>query len=401
MPASYLHGVETIAVTSGARPVNVVKSAVILLVGTAPTGPINTPTLVMSDVDAAQFGTFTAGYTIPYALDGIFDQGAGLVVVVNVYDPVKHSGNPANVTAADIIGGYNSTTGKRSGLAIAQDCYTLFGFRPKIIIAPGYCTSSSVSTEMLNQANGQRGIALIDAPIGCTYEQVIAGRGASGTINFNTSSERAYLLYPSVKVYDPVANATRIEGMSPRIAGLIASTDQDEGYWVSPSNHEIGGIIGVETSLTAAVNDPNTQVNLLNSNGITSIFNSFGSGLRLWGNRSASYPSSTAVTNFLPVRRTADIIHESIELAMLQFIDSPINQAVVDSIRETVNAFLRTLVGRGALIDGSCTFDKAKNPNTELAAGHLTFDITFLPPTPAERISFQSFIDINLYKGLK
>jgi hypothetical protein len=140
---------------------------------------------------------------------------------------------------------------------------------------------------------------------------------------------------------------------------------------------------------------------LLNSNGITSIFNSFGSGLRLWGNRTASYPSSTAVTNFLPVRRTADIIHESVELAMLQFIDSPINQAVVDSIRETVNSFLRTLVGRGALIEGSCTFDKAKNPNTELAAGHLTFDITFLPPTPAERISFQSFIDINLYKGLK
>jgi hypothetical protein len=401
MPASYLHGVETIAVTSGARPVSVVKSAVILLVGTAPTGPINTPTLVMSDVDAAQFGTFTTGFTIPYALDGIFDQGAGLVVVVNVYDPVKHADNPANVTAADIIGGYDAVSGNRSGLAIAQDCYTLFGFRPKIIIAPGYCTSAAVSSEMINQANGQRGIALIDAPIGCTYEQVIAGRGANGTINFNTSSERAYLLYPSVKVYDPVTNATRIEGMSPRIAGLIASTDQDEGYWVSPSNHEIGGIIGVETSLTAAVNDPNTQVNLLNSNGITSIFNSFGSGLRLWGNRTASYPSSTAVTNFLPVCRTADIIHESIELSMLQFMDKPINQAVVDSVREDGNAFMRTLIGRGAIIEGSCTFDKAKNPNTELAAGHLTFDITFLPPTPAERISFQSFIDINLYKGLK
>jgi phage tail sheath protein FI len=126
----------------------------------------------------------------------------------------------------------------------------------------------------------------------------------------------------------------------------------------------------------------------------------FGTGIRTWGNRSAAFPTSTSPDNFIPVQRTADILHESLEQAMLQFIDRPINNALIDAIKETVNAFIRTLVGRGALIDGSCTYDPAKNPATEVAAGHLTFDLNFMPPTPAERITFESFIDINLLKSL-
>jgi phage tail sheath protein FI len=65
MPASFLHGVEVIEVPNGPVPVTVVKSAVIGLVGTAPTWAVaspvvaaglNTPTLVSSALDAATFG---------------------------------------------------------------------------------------------------------------------------------------------------------------------------------------------------------------------------------------------------------------------------------------------------------------------------------------------------------
>ena len=52
------------------------------------------------------------------------------------------------------------------------------------------------------------------------------------------------------------------------------------------------------------------------------------------------------------------------------------------------------------MIDGKCTFNQDKNPATEIANGHLTFDIEFMPPTPAERITFESFINIELLKSL-
>ena len=40
MAANFLHGVETIVIKDGPRPVKLVKSAVTGLIGTAPTGPL-------------------------------------------------------------------------------------------------------------------------------------------------------------------------------------------------------------------------------------------------------------------------------------------------------------------------------------------------------------------------
>jgi uncharacterized protein len=89
MPASFLHGVEVIEITTGTAPITVVKSSVIGLVGTAPlwavapaSAPaINLPTLVNSASDAANFGPLVQGYTIPYALSAVQAQGAGQIVV--------------------------------------------------------------------------------------------------------------------------------------------------------------------------------------------------------------------------------------------------------------------------------------------------------------------------------
>lgn len=407
MAANFLHGVETIEIDKGPRPITQVKTAVVGLIGTAPTGPVNKPTIVLSERDAAQFGSIadaaSAGHSIPQALDAIFDHGAGTVIVVNVFDPAVHTvtgeTRKTPIAASHIIGTV-AADGSRTGLKALEDTYSLFGFNAKILIAPGYATLNAVTTELVAMADKLRAVTLIDAPAGVTVQQAIKGRGPAGTINFNTSSARAVLCYPHLRVYDPRTDSERLEPFSARLAGVMCKTDMEQGYWWSPSNHEISGIVGVERAITARVNDPQSEANLLNEAGIVTVFNSFGTGYRVWGNRSAAWPSVTHPKNFINVRRTADVLHESVEYAMLQFIDRPINDALIDDIRGSVNAFIRTLVGRGALIDGSCTYDPAKNPPTELAAGHLTFDLAFMPPTPAERISFESFIDINLLRGL-
>lgn len=413
MAANFLHGVETIVIEKGPRPITGVKTAVIGLVGTAPVQSvdpanktINQPVIIRNPVDAAKyFGANTTGYTIPAALDAIFDQGNGpICIVVNVFDPAVHltdtTPDPSKVLSSDIIGEVD-VDGNRSGLQALIGTYNLFGFVAKMIIAPGFCTQEAVSTEMIAVAERLRAMALIDAPVGTTVQEAITGRGPSGTINFETSSKRAVLCFPHVKRYDTATDTEVLEPLSQRLAGVIAAKDVDKGYWWSPSNTEIKGITGSEIAITALINDSTTEANALNEAGIVTLFNSFGTGIRAWGNRSAAFPTETSPANFINVQRTADILHESIEYAMLQFIDRPINQALIDSIRESVNGFIRTLIMRGALIDGRCVYDVAKNPVTEIAAGHLTFDIEFMPPTPAERISFESFINVELLKALK
>jgi phage tail sheath protein FI len=95
-----------------------------------------------------------------------------------------------------------------------------------------------------------------------------------------------------------------------------------------------------------------------------------------------------------------DVIEESVELSMLQFIDQPISNALITAILASVNGFVRTLIQRGALVGGSASYNPAENPPSQIAAGQLVFDIDVMPPPPAERISFNVYVDTTLLSQL-
>jgi phage tail sheath protein FI len=208
------------------------------------------------------------------------------------------------------------------------------------------------------------------------------------------------ICYPTVTVYDLATDASEQQPYSQFLAGVRAWRDQENGYWWSSSNAEISGIIGMERPLTADISDSSSEVNLLNEQGITTIFNSFGTGFRVWGNRSAACVSATDANIFECVLRTGDVIGDSIEYAMLQFLDRPINNALIDAIVESVRSFMRKLIADGAILDGTCWYDAADNEATEIAAGHITFRYDYMPPTPAERITFKRTLNIDYLKAL-
>ncbi len=499
MPASFLHGVEVIEVPNGPVPVTVVKSAVIGLVGAAPAwavespsvaAAINTPTLVSSSLDAAQFGPLVRGYSIPYALAAIQEQGAGQAIVVNVFDPSRHftaipatvftfnaqgainlghmgvsnvvvtsnpvgttyvsgtdytldvvngaisivpagSGghiaagasvlvafnyaDPSKVADADVIGAV--TGGVYTGLKALQTTYGTMGFFPKILIAPGYSQDANVATALDAMANTIRAIALVDSPPATSVSTAIGNRGVAGN-GFGSASSRMVLCYPQETFYDagivptgvtlspsgvPIPsqfNANAVGPYSQWVAGAIAAKDLAQGYWWSPSNTQVDGMLGPDVQLYASILDASSDTNNLNAAGIVTVFNAFGTGLRVWGNRSAAYPTLTAPDNFISVRRTMDVIEESLELAMLQFIDQPISNALIDAILASANAFIRSLIQRGALVAGAASFNPAENPAAQIAAGQLVFDIDVMPPPPAERITFEALIDTTLLQQL-
>ena len=469
MSANYLHGFETTEIERGARQIRQVKSAVIAIIGTAPSGPVNIPTLSLNEIDAAAFGPSLSGFSLPSALDSIYQFGAGTVIVINVLDPAKHRtevaaqpmtfaangtlqlpkgailaveikagettfteadyvleplrglvtrtagstipaasevsvaftyADPSKVTQADIIGDVNEA-GLRTGIKALGDCYNLFGFEAKILIAPEFSSLNSVSAELIAAADRHGAVTYVDAPIGATPAQVIAGRGPTGAINFNTSSDRARLCYPHVKVYDAERNQERLEPLSVRAAALRARVDLDLGYWWSSSNQELVGVLGLERSLTARVDDANSEVNLLNEVGVTTVFNSFGTGFRLWGNRTAAWPTVTHMRNFENVRRTKDLIDESIRFSSLQFQDRPITQALIDSIVESVNGFGRKLIGDDALLGFECWYDPARNPKTQVQGGHLLFNYKLTVPPPFERGTYETEITDEYLVNLK
>ncbi|MDA5570879.1 phage tail sheath subtilisin-like domain-containing protein, partial [Escherichia coli] len=84
-----------------------------------------------------------------------------------------------------IIGGVNSA-GNRTGMKLLNDSFNLYGYFAKILIAPVFCTQKSVAVELIAMTEKLGAVTYIDAPVGTTFAQALAGRGPEGTINFNT-----------------------------------------------------------------------------------------------------------------------------------------------------------------------------------------------------------------------
>ncbi|OBX04267.1 phage tail protein, partial [Gallibacterium salpingitidis] len=152
--------------------------------------------------------------------------------------------------------------------------------------------------------------------------------------------------------------------------------------------------------LTARIDDKQSETNRLNAVGITTVFNSFGTGFRMWGNRLACYPTVTHISNFETVQRTADLIDESIRRTELQFMDLPIDEALLDSLLGTIETYMSTLK---SIVGYSVSLDPDANLVDAFSQGQVPIQYDFTPKIPAERITNNSIVTrkylVNLVSG--
>jgi len=356
--------------------------------------PIGAVTILLSD------GTTPAPIVInvDYTLDpfGNFQAISSSIADNTVYKFTYKKLNASSVTPTQLKGGVD-VDNNRTGIALFDLAFNMFGFNPKIFVSPEYSSLSAIADAMDTAAKKFRAVYFLDAPYGTTISGAISGRGIAGSLVFNTSDDRAYLLYPFLKTFDDYLQADADYPYSAFMAGVIIATDRDFGYWWSPSNKEIPNATGSERPIEWRINDANCEANLLNAAGISTIAAGYGTGIRTWGNHNASFPTSDSVRNFLNIRRADDMVIETMELASIDDIDKPLDQAQIDSIREKGNNLIRTLIQRKTVLPGSrVLYFPADNPSSQLAAGWVRFRRVYMIPTPTQRITYEDVLDINL-----
>ena len=384
MAEQFLHGVEVSEITSGPRTIRTTKSSIIGLVGTAPDAdntvfPLNKPVLIVgSRREAAKLG---ATGTLPMAINGIFDQIGAMVIVVRV-----EAGEDEAETIANIIGGVDAQTGDYKGVQAFLSAESIVHAAPRVLIAPGFThqrpnnQANPVISSMLVIADRLRAVIIADGP-NTNDQEAITWRNDFG-------NARVYIVDPWVKIF---IDSEQVVPPSPYIAGLIARSDNENGFWWSPSNQEIYGIVGTARPVDFTLGDANCRANFLNENEVTTIIRQ--EGYRLWGNRSCSSDPKWA---FLSVRRTADLINDSLLRAHMWAVDRNITRTYLDDVVESVNAYLAHLKALGAILGGQCYPDPELNTPANIAQGKVYFDFDFTPPYPAERIVFRSHL-INDY----
>ena len=377
MTEQFLHGVNVIEVTSGARTVRTAKSSVIGVIGTAPDAdgqkfPLNKPILIAGSLKgAAKLGKRG---TLPSAIDGIFSQIGATVVVIRV----ENADQEEEITA-NVIGGVDEETGEYQGIQAFLSSESIVHVAPRILIAPQFThqlpgdAGNPVVSALIPIAEKLRAIIVADGP-NTNDEEAIKWRKSVG-------SSRVYVVDPWVKVFEGELPP------SPFVAGLIAKVDSEQGFWHSPSNKEINGIVGTSRAIDFTLGDTSCRANHLNENEVTTIIHQ--NGYRLWGNRTCSNDSKWA---FLSVRRTADLINDSLLRAHLWAVDRNITKNYKDNVVESVNAYLARLKAQGAIISGKCTEDSELNTSENAASGKVYFNVEFDTSYPAEHIAFKSLL---------
>jgi uncharacterized protein len=386
MPDQFLHGVEVVQIDDGLRPIQTVKSSIIGFVGTAPDAdaadfPLNTPVLVTGPRMAGGLGatgTLRSAYLAAYA------QGVAEIVIVRV-----EQGADAAATLANVVGDETLYAGVYGFLASASTN----GQVPRILAAPGFTSGdpadgvNPVVSALLSVATRLRAVVIKDGP-NTTEAAAILDAALYG-------SDRLYIVDPAVRVFDQTTASNLTRPASAFVAGLLSKRDRERGFWWSPSNQEVRGITGTARPVGFAMSEPATEANRLNEAKIATIIRQ--NGFRLWGNRSTATDPLWA---FLSVRRTADMIYESIEAAHLWAMDRPFSAQLLLDIRDSVQAYLDTLKTRGAILGGRVWLDPELNTEATLKQGKLFLDFDIEPPAPLERLTFRAHRNGVYYEEL-
>lgn len=162
----------------------------------------------------------------------------------------------------------------------------------------------------------------------------------------NTLNANSYaaVYFPWIEVNDDSANAIITIPPSGAVAGIYAQTDMTSGVWKAPAGVEarVYGATGL------ALNRSNQQDEDLISRGINIIRVFPGPGMVIWGARTLdSQPG--AEFRYVPARRTAIFIEQSIKQGIQWAVFEPNGEALWRQLRTVIAHFLTEIWREGGI----------------------------------------------------
>lgn len=304
---------------------------------------------------------------------------ASLSVSYKVLDPTK-------VTDNDIIGGYDSSTGKNTGISLIDEIYPRFRMVPGCAAAPGFTRSKEVAAILESKTELICGLfrtaVICDLPTEnngtkINYTGLPARKLADGYTGERMINCWPMLTYNGRKYY-----------YSSQMLGVIGRADyeNDGAPSQSPSNRDIyaEGIISSDGSEVMLNYE---QAAYLNGQGIVTAING-PRGWTSWGNRTGAYPENADIKdNFISIKRMFMWIANSIIINNWSRIDRNMVPRIINSILDDTNAWLNGLTSREHILGGVLSFNEDDNSTTELMDGKITFRLKVAPPPPMREIN--------------
>jgi len=274
---AFLHGSEVQEVNNGTRSIRTPNSRHQAFIGTAPGSsdedfPMHQPVLVDKASIAANLDP---SGTLADCYKASTNQGAGAAIMIRVPDDADLA-----TQLTHVIGDPAAQT----GVYALRTVNSRLGLTPRLISAPGFTgarlngNANPVGAALKALTDADRAIAFVDGP-DTTEADALAARNDYG-------SQRVYMTDPKVLVFE---NGVAVQKPSSAYASAATSAndlDPSKGFWWSPSNSPLNGVIGTNRPISFGLSNRETEANRLNENGVATVIHR--NGYRLWGNRSGA-----------------------------------------------------------------------------------------------------------------
>ncbi|MRX42172.1 phage tail sheath family protein [Agromyces kandeliae] len=353
------------------RPIEGVATADTAFFGLAEDGPFDEPVDIDVDGRAADEDAIWGDLHVSplrRALRSFFDNGGVSAVAVRVADA--------------------GIDGVRLGLE-ALDQVDLVNLLVLPAESAAHADAREVVAEAVAFCERRRAMLLVDPPASWTsLEAIRAAISAGAEAAVGTSSANAALYAPRLRRPDPSrAGSVETFAASAAVAGVFARTDASHGVWSAPAgtDADVRGADGLEFDLG------NRDADSLNTSGISTLRTFAGRGPVVWGARTLAGADATAsVWKYVPVRRTALFLEESLDRGLQWTRFEPNGEALWEEVRESVGAFLHERYRVGAFRGNSpdrayfVKCDRDTVSQRDLDAGDLPVFVGFAPIRPTE-----------------
>ncbi|MCG8574694.1 MAG: phage tail sheath subtilisin-like domain-containing protein [Flavobacteriales bacterium] len=130
------------------------------------------------------------------------------------------------------------------------------------------------------------------------------------------------------------------------MAGVITTTDNQEGVWYAPANTSIVGTVSLPIRLSES-QQADLNIDAVSGKSINAIRFFNGLGILVWGARTLD--GNSLDWKYLPVRRTMTFLEQSCKLAAHAYVFEPNDKNTWEGVKSMISSFLTSIWKEGGL----------------------------------------------------